>query len=172
MTFIAWRKDHYKGQVCDMGGQGSGRKPKPVERKERLGNPSKRALPKNIIVLPSVEPDKVPEAQRPLGKYGTELWERMWLSGATWLKPTVDSELMLICCELIDERMLMRGRVATDPSAWRDRRGLRELDRLITSLLGDLGFSPTERGNISSEGTAAGGFAELNKRIAQKRARS
>jgi uncharacterized protein YjiS (DUF1127 family) len=155
-----------------MGGQGSGRKPKPVERKERLGNPSKRALPKNVVVLPSVEPDNVPEPQRPLGKYGTELWERMWQSGAVWLKPTVDSELMLICCELIDERMVMRGRVAVDPSAWRDRRGLRELDRLITSLLGDLGFSPTERGNISSEGTTAGGFAELNKRIAQKRARS
>jgi uncharacterized protein YjiS (DUF1127 family) len=155
-----------------MGGQGSGRKPKPIERKERLGNPSKRALPKNIIVLPSVQPDKIPEPQRPLGKYGTELWERMWQSGAVWLKPTVDSELMLICCELIDERMLLRARVATDPSAWRDRRGLRELDRLITSLLGDLGFSPTERGNISSEGTTAGGFAELNKRIAQKRARS
>jgi uncharacterized protein YjiS (DUF1127 family) len=155
-----------------MGGQGSGRKPKPVERKERLGNPSKRALPKNVVVLPSVEPDNVPEPQRPLGKYGTELWERMWQSGAVWLKPTVDSELMLICCELIDERMVMRGRVAVDPSSWRDRRGLRELDRLITSLLGDLGFSPTERGNISSEGTTAGGFAELNKRIAQKRARS
>jgi hypothetical protein len=158
--------------VSEMGGQGSGRKPKPVERKERLGNPSKRALPKNVVVLPSVEPDKVPEPQRPLGKYGTELWERMWQSGAVWLKPTVDSELMLICCELIDERMVMRGRVAVDPSSWRDRRGLRELDRLITSLLGDLGFSPTERGNISSEGTTAGGFAELNKRIAQKRARS
>ena len=155
-----------------MGGTGSGRKPKPIERKERLGNPSKRALPKNVVVLPSVEPDNVPAPQRPLGKYGTELWERMWQSGAVWLKPTVDSELMLICCELIDERMVMRGRVAVDPSSWRDRRGLRELDRLITSLLGDLGFSPTERGNISSEGTTAGGFAELNKRIAQKRARS
>ena len=155
-----------------MGGSGSGRKAKPVERKERLGNPSKRALPKNVLVLPSVEPEKVPAPQRPLGKYGTELWERMWLSGAIWLKPTVDSELMLICCELIDERMVMRGRVAVDPTAWRDRRGLRELDRLITSLLGDLGFSPTERGNIASEGTATGGFAELNKRIAQKRARS
>ena len=155
-----------------MGGTGSGRKPKPIERKERLGNPSKRALPKNVVVLPSVEPDNVPAPQRPLGKYGTELWERMWQSGAVWLKPTVDSELMLICCELIDERMVMRGRVAVDPSSWRDRRGLRELDRLITSLLGDLGFSPTERGNIASEGTAQGGFAELNKRIAQKRARS
>lgn len=155
-----------------MGGTGSGRKPKPIERKERLGNPSKRALPKNVIMLPSVEPDNVPTPSRPLGKYGTELWGRMWLSGAVWLKPTVDSELMLICCELIDERMVMRGRVAADPSAWRDRRGLRELDRLITSLLGDLGFSPTERGNISSEGTAGSGFAELNKRIAQKRARS
>jgi hypothetical protein len=155
-----------------MGGSGSGRKPKPIERKQRLGNPSKRALPKNIIALPTLSPDEVPEPSRPLGKYGTELWNRMWLAGAVWLKPTIDCELMLICCELVDERMVLRGRVATDPSAWRERRGLREIDRQITSLLGDLGFSPTERGNIATEGTTTGGFAELNKRIAQKRART
>lgn len=152
-----------------MGGKGSGRKPKPIERKERLGNPSKRALPKNVVALPSVDPMNVPVPSRPLGKYGTELWERMWTAGAVWLKPSVDAELMLICCELIDERMVLRGRVAQDPSAWRERRGLREIDRQITSLLGDLGFSPTERGNISSEGGTGGGFAELHKRIAQKR---
>jgi hypothetical protein len=152
-----------------MGGKGSGRKPKPVERKERLGNPSHRPLPKNVVALPSVEIEKVPSPSRPLGKYGSELWERMWLAGAVWLKPSIDAELMLICCELVDERMVLRGRVASDPSSWRDRRGLREIDRQITSLLGDLGFSPTERGNLSGEGSVGSGFAELHKRIAQKR---
>jgi hypothetical protein len=155
-----------------MGGKGSGRKPKPVERKERLGNPSKRALPKtNLVALPAMAPnDDVPEPTRPLGKYGSELWSRMWLSGAVWLKPTIDSELMLICCELVDERMVLRARVAQDPSAWRDRRGLRELDRQITTLLGDLGFSPTERGNLSGEGASSNEFAKLHAKIAQKRA--
>lgn len=153
-----------------MGGKGSGRKPKPVERKERLGNPSRRPLPKNLVVLPDVPNKEVPEPSRPLGRFGTELWERLWTAGAFWLKPTIDSELMLICCELVDERMVLRARVAQDPTAWRDRRGLRELDRQITSLLGDLGFSPTERGNLSSEGGSGSGFADLHRRIAQKRA--
>lgn len=153
-----------------MGGKGSGRKPKPVERKERLGNPSKRALPKNVVALPSVSPEMIPTPHRPLGKFGTEMWERMWTAGAVWLKPTVDSELLLICCELIDERMVLRARVAQDPSAWRERRGLREIDRQITSILGDLGFSPTERGNLAGEGSTGSGFAELHKRIAEKRA--
>jgi hypothetical protein len=152
-----------------MGGKGSGRKPKPIERKERLGNPSKRALPKNVVALPSVEPEKIPAPHRPLGKYGSEMWERMWTAGAVWLKPSIDSELLLICCELVDERMVLRGRVAQDPAAWRDRRGLREIDRQITTILGDLGFSPTERGNLSGEGATGSGFAELHKRIAQKR---
>lgn len=155
-----------------MGGKGSGRKPKPVERKERLGNPSKRALPKNVVALPAIEPEKIPAPHRPLGKFGSEMWERMWTAGAVWLKPTIDSELLLICCELVDERMVLRARVAQDPSAWRERRGLREIDRQITSILGDLGFSPTERGNLSGEGASGSGFAELHKRIAQKRAGS
>ena len=155
-----------------MGGQGSGRKPKPAERKARVGNPGKRALPKNVVALPSVEPDEIPTPTRPLGKYGSEMWERMWTAGAVWLKPTVDSELLLIVCELVDERMVLRGRVAQDPAAWRDRRGLRELDRQITSILGDLGFSPTERGNLAGEGAVGSGFAELHSRIASKRAGS
>lgn len=154
-----------------MGGKGSGRKPKPIERKARIGNPGKRALPKNVIVLPSVEPDVVPIPARPLGRFGSEMWERVWLSGAVWLKPKIDSELLLICCELVDERMVLRGRVASDASLWRERRGLRELDRQITSILNDLGFSPTERGNLSAEGVTSG-FAELHRRIASKRSGS
>jgi hypothetical protein len=114
----------------------------------------------------------VPPATRPLGKYGSELWDRMWTAGAVWLKPTIDAELMLICCELIDERMVLRARVAQDPTAWRERRGLREIDRQITTILGDLGFSPTERGNLSGEGASGNEFAKLHAKIAQKRAGS
>ncbi len=157
-----------------MGGKGSGRKPKPVERKERLGNPSKRALPKtNLVALPASDvANDVPEPTRPLGKYGSELWQRLWTAGAYWLKASIDAELMLICCELVDERMVLRARVAQDPTAWRDRRGLRELDRQITTILGDLGFSPTERGNLSGEGASNNEFAKLHAKIAQKRAGS
>ena len=154
-----------------MGGKGSGRKPKPVEQKQRLGNLGKRKLPDTTLLpLPVIRTNDVPEPQRPLGKYGLELWERMWMSGAVWLRPSLDQELMLMCCELIDERMLLRGRVAADASNWRDRRALREIDRQIASLLGSLGFSPTDRNNLAGSEGVSNEFAELHRRIAERRA--
>jgi hypothetical protein len=154
-----------------MGGKGSGRKPKPVEQKQRLGNLGKRKLPDtNLVSLPVVQSNDLPEPQRPLGKFGSELWERMWMAGAVWLRPSLDQELMLICCELVDERMMLRARVAQNPDAWRDRRALREIDRQITSILGDLGFSPTDRNNLSGSEGVSNEFAELHKRIAERRA--
>ena len=153
-----------------MGGKGSGRKPKPVEQKIRLGNLGKRALPTaQVIALPV---HGAPEPARPLYKYGLELWNRLWRSGAAWLKPSIDGELVLITCELVDERMVLRGRVATNPDSWRDRRGLREIDRQITSLLGDLGFSPTDRQTLGVGEIKQHGISELNQRIAAKRTKS
>lgn len=154
-----------------MGGKGSGRKPKPVEQKKRLGNLGGRKLNEaSLVPLAVVQSSDVPTPSRPLGKFGGELWERMWMAGAVWLRPSLDQELMLICCELVDERMLLRARLAQNPDAWRDRRALRELDRQITSILGDLGFSPTDRNNIAGSEGVTHEFAELHKRIAEKRA--
>lgn len=153
-----------------MGGKGSGRKPKPIEQKQRLGNLGNRKLPASpVIGLPVVQVNDLPKPVRPLGKFGQELWERMWMAGAVWLRPSLDQELMLIVCEMVDERMLLRARLARDPDAWRDRRALRELDRQITSLLGTLGFSPTDRNNIAGGEGVSHDFAELHKRIAEKR---
>lgn len=156
-----------------MGGKGSGRKPKPVEQKQRLGNLGKRKLPEvKMLPLSVMQSNDVPEPSRPLGRFGFELWNRLWTAGAVWLRPSLDQELMLIVCELVDERMLLRARLAQNPDAWRDRRALREIDRQITSILGDLGFSPTDRNNLAGSEGVSNEFAELHRRIAERRAGS
>lgn len=155
-----------------MGGKGSGRRPKPVEQKIRLGNLGKRKLPTaDVIAFPLANGD-IPEPHRKLSPYGTRLWNAVWTGGAPWLKPSIDAELVLMACELLDERVQLRARVLSQPDAWRERRGLRELDNQIAKLLGQIGFSPTDRANLGVGEVKSSEFADLHKRIAAKRARA
>jgi hypothetical protein len=154
-----------------MGGKGSGRKPKPTEVKRRLGNPGKRALPKaEVIALPTAQ--EAPEPKRKLLRAGLSLWEQIWTSGAVWLRPDMDEELCLMLCEMADEREFLRIHTLQNPDAWRERRALRELDRQITSMLGTIGFSPTDRARLGIGEVKQSEFADLHKRIAGKRAGS
>ena len=156
-----------------MGGKGSGRRPKPVEQKIRLGNLGKRKLPSRaeIVALPSLA-SAIPEPHRPLAKHGRELWERVWSSGAAWLRPALDGDLVLMACEMTDERTVLRQIVFSDRSAWRERRALREIDRHITSLLSQLGFSPTDRATLGIGEHKQNDFANIRQRIETKRAAS
>ena len=123
----------------------AGRPSKPIEQKRLLGNPGKRALPSSTIAIPMVE--VAPEPHRPLLKYGRELWDKVWQTGATWISPNTDTELLLMTCEMIDERWNLRVKVMqTDDSKM--RRGLRELDRQIVSNLSLMGFSPSDRSRL------------------------
>jgi len=125
----------------------AGRPSKPIEQKRLLGNPGKRALPdQNEVVL--LEPvDKTPEPPRPLLKYGRDLWDRVWGIGATWVSDKTDIELLVMTCEMIDERWNLRVKVMQNDDA-RMRRGLRELDRQIVSNLSLLGFTPSDRSRL------------------------
>lgn len=157
-----------------MGGKGSGgHNRKPVERKARLGNPSKRALPDLPIAdVVSLGGSHVPEPHRPLGEQGKRLWAQVWQSGAGWLKQQMDTELVLMLCEASEERTRLRVKLQQNPDAWRDRRALRELDRQIITLLGQIGFTPSERGLLGSGEVKQHEFSDLHKRIAQKRTAS
>ena len=146
----------------------AGRPPKPLEQKRLLGNPGKRALPDSnkLVILPMA--DKRPEPSRPLLKYGQELWDRVWETGQNWISPNTDTELLLMTCELIDERWNLRVKVMStdDP---RLRRGLRELDRLIISNLSLLGFTPTDRTRLGvAEVKAISKLEELQARKADR----
>lgn len=157
-----------------MGGKGSGgHNRKPIERKIRTGNPSGRKLPDaplaEVVGLPS---SHVPTPHRPLGKQGRELWDQVWQSGAGWLKQQMDTELVLMLCEATEERTRLRVKLQNEPDAWRDRRALRELDRQIITLLGQIGFTPSERGLLGTGEVKRHEFSDLHKRIAQKRTAS
>ena len=159
-----------------MGGKGSGgHNRKPVERKQRIGNPSGRKLPTvipeaSVTALPT---SHIPEPHRPLTtQYGGRLWAQIWTSGAGWLKQNMDTELVLMLCELTDERIQMKIRLRENPDAWRDRRALREIDRQIITLLGQIGFTPSERGLLGTEEVKQHEFSDLHRRIAEKRASS
>jgi hypothetical protein len=155
-----------------MGGKGSGgHNRKPVERKQRIGNPSGRKLPAvqksaDVIGLPS---SHIPEAHRPLGSHGERLWNQVWQSGAGWLKQNMDTELVLMLCEATDERTRLRIMLRDDQTLWRERRALREVDRQIITLLGQIGFAPSERGLLGTGEVTKHEFSDLHKRIAEKR---
>jgi len=124
-----------------------GRPPKPVELKRVTGNPGKRKLPNEgeIFMLPAAT--STPEPSRPLMKYGREVWDTVWQVGVNWISPNTDLELLLMTCEMVDERWNLRVKVMqTDDSKM--RRGLRELDRLIIGNLSLLGFTPTDRSRL------------------------
>jgi hypothetical protein len=153
-----------------MGGRGSGRRPKPTEQKRRLGNPGHRPLPAQAgELIVGVFGRDQQEPGRSLGRFGRALWDQIWLGGAAWLKPSIDSELVLMACEMADERVILRAAVLQTPEDWRKRRALRELDKQLASLLGQLGFSPTDRTTIGVGEIREHGFSELHKRIAAKR---
>lgn len=125
----------------------AGRPAKPVEQKRRTGNPGKRALPNlaEVQIIPAAL--TTPEPKRPLLKYGRELWDQVWEAGIGWISPATDHELLLMTCELVDERWNLRIRVMKDNDN-KERRGLRELDRQIVANLSLLGFSPADRSRL------------------------
>jgi hypothetical protein len=158
-----------------MGGKGSGgSNRKPVERKRRIGNPSGRKLPDVVALaeITTIASSHIPEPFRPLGNQGLNLWNQVWQSGASWLKANMDTELVLMLCEATEERTRLRIMLQNDQTLWRERRALREVDRQIITLLGQVGFSPSERGMLGTGETTKHEFSELHKRIAKKRSAS
>ena len=158
-----------------MGGKGSGgSNRKPIKRKRRIGNPSGRKLPEVVALteITMLVSSHIPEPLRPLGTQGLVLWNQVWQSGASWLKQNMDCELVQMLCEAQDERVDLRFKVLKNSTLWRERRALREVDRQIITLLGQVGFSPSERGLLGTGETTKHEFSDLHKRIAQKRSTS
>jgi hypothetical protein len=132
----------------------AGRPSKPIEQKRLLGNPGRRPLPEQgaVQILPGIA--ETPEPSRPLLKYGRELWDKVWEQGLNWISPNTDFEILLMTCEMIDERWNLRVKVMTEGQA-KDRRALRDLDRAIQSQLASLGLTPADRSRL--------GVAEVKK---------
>jgi hypothetical protein len=148
----------------------NGRPPKPTEVKRKLGNPGGRKLP-NQDVIQMFEPAvSLPEPSRPLLKYGREFWDKVWLNGLQWISVNTDSELLLMTCELVDERWNLRVRVMQS-NDWRERRALRELDDRIIRNLSLMGFTPADRSRLGVAEVRAISKMEALKRRADERSK-
>jgi len=139
--------------------------PKPIELKRKLGNPGKQALPKENETILISAIDEIPEPHRQLFDAGLELWNRTWSMGQLWISPKTDIELLLMTCEMLDERVRLRAFVWNNPDAWRERKALRELEKNITNSLSLLGFTPTDRSRLGvAEVKAKSKLEELRAR--------
>ncbi len=147
----------------------AGRPTKPTEVKRKLGNPGKRALPDRTAIQLLEPISAIPDPARPLLRYGREFWDKVWGSGLTWISANTDSELLLMTCELVDERWNLRIKVMQD-NDWRERRALRELDSRIISNLSLLGFTPADRSRLGVAEVKAISKMEALKRRQEARA--
>jgi hypothetical protein len=148
----------------------NGRPPKPTEVKRKLGNPGGRKLPDQGVIQMFEPVSSLPEPARPLLKYGREFWDKVWLNGLQWISVNTDSELLLMTCELVDERWNLRVRVMQS-NDWRERRALRELDDRIIRNLSLMGFTPADRSRLGVAEVKAISKMEALKRRADERVR-
>jgi hypothetical protein len=148
----------------------SGRPSKPTEIKRKLGNPGQRKLPEQSQLQLFDPISKVPEPARPLLKYGREFWDKVWANGLQWISPNTDAEILLMTCELIDERWNLRVKVM-QTGDWRERRGLRDLDARIISNLSLMGFTPADRSKLGVAEVKAISKMEALKRRADERSK-
>jgi len=146
----------------------AGRPAKPTEIKRKLGNPGRRPLPDSSVVQYLEPVVSVPDPARPLLKYGREFWDKVWGSGLSWISANTDAELLLMTCELVDERWNLRVRVMQS-NDWRERRALRELDDRIIRNLSLLGFTPADRSKLGVAEVKAISKMEALKRRADER---
>lgn len=122
----------------------NGPAPIPNERKRMLGNPGKRSLPDeaSLAVLPGQA--KPPAPPMPLGPLGETLWANAWAEARAWMAPS-DVHALTLVCQALDEREALRQMVLDDPADWRNRAGLRAVDKQLMDGLSLLGFTPTDR---------------------------
>ena len=148
----------------------AGRPSKPIEVKRKLGNPGKRALPNQSEIQLFDPVVGVPEPARPLMKFGREFWDKVWVAGLSWISPNTDAELLLMTCELVDERADLRASVLQS-NDWRERRALREIDDRIIRNLSLMGFTPADRSKLGVAEVKAISKMEALKRRADERSK-
>ena len=128
--------------------------------------PKKRKPPAPKVVVPL---HIIPEPPRFLGAHGRAVWDRAWERGRSWVVET-EVELLLSACEQVDERQALRRRVL-EANDWRERAGLRSLDKSIretlTLLAAPAGADMLLSGTLDRESPVASIAARRAARIAR-----
>jgi P27 family predicted phage terminase small subunit len=132
----------------------AGRPPIPTERKRRVGNPGKRALPDktNVVALPPVEDD----APSQLGPAGRAVWDLV-TEQCKWLAES-DRPTLVMLCEKFDRRNDFMVRLESqDPVLYTDKGYayanplvgmISTLETEVAKLLSVLGLTPTDRARL------------------------
>ena len=132
------------------------RPPIPIERRKKLGNPSKRPLPKVVELVPPPPADAF-DPPEPLEGEARAAWLLVAEAAGPWLAEA-DRPLLLMLAEGFGRRALLialleaqgpvlrtdRGYVYSNPVAGQ----LATLERQLTSWLGVLGLTPADRARL------------------------
>ena len=116
---------------------------KPLQQKRKLGNPGKRGLPNAAELMP-LEGGYI-EPFRPLEFAGKQLWDSVFKHGELWISRRTDVHLLLMTCEQLDRREQLRSEIVEKGLDRTLIMSLNETEKLISSNLGQLGFTPSER---------------------------
>ena len=141
--------------------------PKPIEQKRLIGNPGKRALPKqaDMIALPAGRVDPI----RPLEYAGQQLWDSVFSNGELWISSRTDIHLLQMTAEQLDRRETLRDALVEEPTENAVLMRLGELEKSIASNLGLLGFTPSDRTRLGlAEVKAQSKLEQLMERKANR----
>jgi Phage terminase, small subunit len=117
--------------------------PKPLEQKRLLGNPGGRPLPKEGSIL-QIQGGRV-DPIRPLDWAGQQMWDSVFSAGELWVSSRTDVQLLQMVCEQLDRKVRLEAWIVEHPDEWHMFKQLNDLERLITSNLSLLGFTPSDR---------------------------
>ena len=104
------------------------------------------------VLCPSLKGSLVqgefPDPPDGLGELGKSVWNQVLTEAGSWVSYKLDTYLLGILCDQIEERATLRELVEDSPDLPRLRIGLRELDKAIVSNLSTLGLTPTDRARL------------------------
>jgi len=116
--------------------------PKPLEQKRKLGNPGHQSIPKAGSLM-QIDGGYM-QPFRPLEYAGKQLWDSVFQHGELWISQRTDVHLLLMTCEQLDRREELRTKIV-ETDDWHILKQLNDLERMIATNLGQLGFTPAER---------------------------
>jgi hypothetical protein len=116
---------------------------KPIEQKRLLGNPGNRPIPKEgaLMVIPAGRVDPI----RPLEWAGQQMWDSVFNVGELWVSSRTDVQLLQLVCEQLDRKVRLESYIMEHPDEWHMFKQLNDLERMISSNLSLLGFTPSDR---------------------------
>lgn len=140
------------------------KQPAAVKAKRGTLRPEDRQRAKAAPVVPGgyIEPF------RPLEFAGKQLWDSAMTAGQQWIARNTDTHLLMMTCEQLDRREEIRSLIL-ETRDWHLYKQMNDLERLISSNLGLLGFTPSDRTRLGlAEVKAQSKLEELMARKADR----